>query len=478
MQDRLWTGHALAAAIGAEVRGTLPGSVSGVSIDTRTLNEGEVFFAIRGDNSDGHDYVAAAFEKGATAAVVSDERAGSLGDAGPLLLVPDVLVALEALGRLARERTLARVVAVTGSVGKTGTKEMLRMALSKQGPVHASVASYNNHWGVPLTLARMPAQTRFGVFEIGMNHAGEITPLAKMVNPDIAIITTVEAVHLEHFPSIEAIADAKAEIFFGLKPGGYAVLNRDSRFFERLAIHATAAGARVVSFGEHENADARLLRSDAQGRGSVVSAHIRGVSINYRLGAPGRHLVMNSLAALLAAKLMGADVASAALALGEFDAPKGRGQRIGLTLPDGKALLIDESYNANPASMRAALAVLGTVRPPEGGRRIAVLGDMLELGRQADQLHEELSDALAEAQVNVLYAAGRHMRALYQSVSGEMRGGWAINSEDLKERVMAAVRPGDVIMVKGSFGSRMGLIVEALTARFGPREDQEGAAAH
>src|SRR5215203_2070522 len=301
MTDPLWTPHDLVAATGGRLVGDM-GPASGVSIDTRTLVRGDLFFAIKGDVHDGHGFVRQALAKGAAVAVVAEERAAEFEGAGTLLVVPDVLAAMAALGIAARARSRARIVAVTGSVGKTGTKEALRLAFERLGPTHASVASYNNHWGVPLTLARMPAEAAYGVFEIGMNHAGEIAPLTRMVRPHVAIITTVEPVHIEFFPSVEAIADAKAEIFQGLEPGGAAVVNRDNPHYARLQKQAKAADVgRVVTFGENARADARLLKFALQADSSTVQARILGNDITYKLGAPGHHVVMNSLAVLAAA---------------------------------------------------------------------------------------------------------------------------------------------------------------------------------
>ena len=305
----------------------------------------------------------------------------------PLLVVPDVLEGLRDLARASRARSEAKVIGVTGSVGKTGTKEALRLALTPSGETHASVASYNNHWGVPLSLARCPASARFAVFEMGMNHAGEIEPLSQLVQPHVAIVTTIAPVHLEYLGSIEAIADAKAEIFRGLVAGGAAVINRDIPQYQRLARAAESVGARVVSFGEHAKADARLITSSLHADCSTVQARILGADVTYKLGAPGRHVVMNSLAVLAAASLAGADLALAALALAGLAPPTGRGARSELELPGGRALLIDESYNANPASMQAAIALLGQADVAAQGRRIAVLGDMLELGPSGAELH-------------------------------------------------------------------------------------------
>ncbi|HYP57000.1 MAG TPA: UDP-N-acetylmuramoyl-tripeptide--D-alanyl-D-alanine ligase, partial [Beijerinckia sp.] len=388
-QDPLWTPLGLVTPLEARVSGHLPPhAANGISIDTRTLQEGDLFFAIKGDANDGHDYVAAAFEKGAMAAVVDEAHADALSGAGPLYVVHEVLPALQRLGEAARARTPARIVAVTGSVGKTSTKEALRLVLTQGGQVHASVASYNNHWGVPLSLARMRKATQFGIFEIGMNHAGEITPLAAQVAPHIAIVTTIAPVHLEYFDNIEAIADAKAEIFSGLMPGGVAILHRDIEQYERLAAGAKASPTGLIAtFGTHEGADARLIDLRSQGDHSIVEAKIYNQPISYRLGAPGRHMALNSLAVLLTAKAFGIDLDNAAAALAFFAAGPGRGQKLTLATEDGPFTLIDESYNANPVSMRAAFALAGGLSLQDRGRRIAVLGDMLELGPSADELH-------------------------------------------------------------------------------------------
>ena len=316
----LWTIDAMATAMGAEKSGVLPAGVNGLSIDSRTLERGDAFFAIQGDSRDGHDFVESALQAGAGLAVVARSQRARFAADAPLLIVDDVLDALRALARAARERiSHAKVIAVTGSVGKTGTKEALRLALSADGETHASASSYNNHWGVPLSLARCPASVKYAVFEIGMNHAGEITPLTKLVRPHVAIVTTVEPVHLEYFGSVEKIADAKAEIFAGLEPGGAAVLNRDNSQYDHLVAAAKRAGvARIVSFGEDENADAFLVRYSLQPDASTVEAIILGEPVTYKLGAPGRHLVQNSLAVLAAAALAGADLALAALALGQL----------------------------------------------------------------------------------------------------------------------------------------------------------------
>ncbi|MBI1204140.1 MAG: UDP-N-acetylmuramoylalanyl-D-glutamyl-2,6-diaminopimelate--D-alanyl-D-alanine ligase [Rhodopseudomonas sp.] len=459
----LWTLSDMAAAMRAEIAGAPPAGVTGISIDSRGLAPGEAFFAIQGDNRDGHDFVEGALKAGAGVAVVARAQRDRMPADAPLLLVDDVLEALRDLARAARARLAGKVVAVTGSVGKTGTKEALRLALSADGETHASAASYNNHWGVPLSLARCPATAQYAVFEIGMNHAGEITPLVQMVRPHVAIITTIEPVHLEYFGSLEKIADAKAEIFLGLEPGGAAVLNGDNGQYGRLKAAAEAAGVgRIVTFGEADKAEARLLRYSMQPDSSTVQARILGEDVTYKLGAPGKHVILNSLGVLAAVALSGADLALAALALGQLRAPVGRGARASLTLPKGSALLIDESYNANPASMAAAIALLGQAEVGRQGRRIAVLGDMLELGGEGERLHAALAGPLEAAKVDLVYCSGPLMHSLWQALPSGRRGGYAGTAAELEPSVLDAIRDGDAVMVKGSLGSKMGPIVKAL----------------
>ncbi len=463
----LWTADAMIDAMNASAQVRLPADVNGISIDSRSLNPGDAFFAIAGDSRDGHEFVEAALKNGAGLAVVARSRRGTFAADAPLLAVDDVLEGLRDLGRAARERLRGRVIAVTGSVGKTSTKEALQLVLSRSGLTHASAASYNNHWGVPLSLARCPADARFAVFELGMNHAGEIGPLSRMVRPDIAIITTVAPVHLEYFKSVDEIADAKAEIFEGLPRDGIAILNRDNAQFNRLAEHAIDARiSRVVSFGENEKSDARLLRCVLQPDHSSVQANILGDDVTYKLGAPGRHLVINSLAVLAAAKLAGADLALSALALSELQPAQGRGTRIVLNVPGGNALLIDESYNANPVSMRAAIALLGQAETGPRGRRIAVLGDMLELGAQSALLHRELAESIAQNAVDLVFCSGPEMQNLWDALPPNRRGSYASNSGALEPQVLEAVASGDAVMVKGSNGSKMTPIVKALQRKF------------
>jgi UDP-N-acetylmuramoyl-tripeptide--D-alanyl-D-alanine ligase len=465
----LWTLDAMAAAMQAERAGNLPAETPGISIDSRTLAKGDAFFAIKGDNRDGHGFVENALKAGAGLAVVARSERQRFPNA-PLLCVDDVLDGLRALARASRARMGGRVIAVTGSVGKTTTKEALRLALSADGATHASVASYNNHWGVPLSLARCPATAKYAVFEIGKNHAGEITPLTKLVRPHVAVVTAIEPVHLEYFGTLEKIAEAKAEIFAGVESGGAAVLNRDNAQFAQLGAAARAAGIkRIVSFGEHAEADARLMRLSLQSDSSTIEARVLGQSVTYKVGTPGRHNALNSLAVLAAASLAGADLALAALALGNLKPPSGRGTRSVLTVPGGNVLLIDESYNANPASMRAAIALLGQAPVGQQGRRIAVLGDMLELGPQGGELHRALAKVIAETGVDVVFCAGPLMQQLWEALPSRARGGYSETAAALEPVVIEAIRAGDAVMVKGSLGSKMGPIVKALEKQF-PRQ--------
>ncbi|MBB3808253.1 UDP-N-acetylmuramoylalanyl-D-glutamyl-2,6-diaminopimelate--D-alanyl-D-alanine ligase [Pseudochelatococcus contaminans] len=465
--EALWSPLDLLPALNARVVNALPERVTGISIDTRTLMPGDLFFAIRGDNSDGHAYVSQALAKGAAAAVIDEAHAASRVNDGPLYIVRDVLESLESLGKAARARTRGKIVAVTGSVGKTSTKEALRLALEGQGLTHASVASYNNHWGVPLSLARMPRRARFGIFEVGMNAPDEIRPLTRLVRPHVAIVTTVGQSHLERFPSVDAIADAKGEVFAGLEPGGVAVLNRDNEHFERLKAHAQASHAgRIITFGLHPEADIHAVKIVAMPELSVVEAQVFGTPVVYRLGSPGRHVALNSLAVLAAVHAVGADLALAALALGNLTPPVGRGERVRLSAPGGEFLLIDESYNANPTSMKAALDTLGQAAAGLRGRRIAVLADMLELGPDSDAMHARLNEPIVENDIDLVFAAGPGMHHLWRALAPEVRGAYAETAQGLEEQVLRAVRAGDAVMVKGSNGTRVSRIVAAIRSRF------------
>ncbi len=460
----LWTAASAAAATGGRTNGAW--SASGLSIDSRNIADGDLFIAIQGPNFDGHAFAAAALAAGAVAALVSRVPDGVSADAPLLLVDGDTLDAMAALGQASRANCGARMVGVTGSVGKTSTKETLRHVLAAQGPTYATEGSLNNHWGVPLSLARLPADSRFGVFELGMNHAGELGPLSRQVRPHVALITNVEAVHLEFFDSVEAIADAKAEIFDGMSADGIAVLNRDNGQFDRLAAAARAQGLkRIWSFGAAEGTDARLLDLELGATSSAVTALIQGERLAFTIAMPGKHWVVNSLGVLLAVKALGADPAEAARALSTLRPVKGRGVRKTITRANGDVFtLVDESYNASPAAMAATLGVLGKLDVPAGGRRVAVLGDMRELGATADALHAGLAEPLLAARVDVVYACGPHMRVLFDRLPADRRGAWTETSRDLAPIVTDAVGNGDVVMVKGSLGSRTGLIVEALVA--------------
>jgi UDP-N-acetylmuramoyl-tripeptide--D-alanyl-D-alanine ligase len=473
----LWTVDEMTAAMGAERQGPRPTAISGISIDSRTVAAGDAFFALA-DRRDGHEFVDAALAAKAALAVVAAERRGQFPQDAPLLVVPEVLPALRDLAAAARRRTDAKVIGVTGSVGKTSTKDALLLALQKEGEAHASVASYNNHWGVPLSLARCPASARYVILEMGMNHAGEIEPLSRLARPHVALITTIAPVHLEFFGTLAKIADAKAEIFLGLENGGTAVLNRDNSQFAHLSRRAKEARvARVVSFGQHSKADALLIKFALHPECSTVEANILGTELTYKIGAPGHHLVVNSLAVLAAAELVGADLALAALALAEFKPQAGRGKLIELELPGGTALLIDESYNANPVSVEAALALLGRAAIGPRGRRIAVLGDMLELGPRGRALHRGLVAAINASGIDLVFCCGPLMRALWQALPAGRRGGYAEDAAALEAQVLSAVHAGDAVIVKGSLGSRMGPIVGALQRSSSLREPNETALA-
>lgn len=473
MSDPLWTLDDFVEATGGEIRGEPKAEITGISIDSRTIQDGEAFVAIVGDRFDGHDFVAKALDAGASVALVAEERVGDLPEDGRYVVVPDPLAALRFLGIAARERTDARVIAVTGSVGKTGTKEALRQSLEACGRTHASVASFNNHWGVPLTLARMPQDTEFGIFEIGMNHAGEITPLVQMVRPHVALITTVEPVHLEFFGSLEKIAKAKAEIFTGLEPNGVAVLPRDNSQFDLLYFLAKAAGVKNVrTFGESEGADTYLIESSTTSEGSHVKANVLGEELSFLIGAPGIHYVKNSLAVLTGIKEIGGEIEAAVDVLADIRAPKGRGERTKLFLDEGEACLLDESYNANPASMRAAFNVAGSFQLSGDGRRIAVIGDMLELGENAEQLHAELQDPLVSAHFDLVYCVGPHMKALWKLLPDDIKGRWVETSDELKDELPGQLRKDDLIMIKGSLGTRMGPLVTAVKDTYPPAEER------
>jgi UDP-N-acetylmuramoyl-tripeptide--D-alanyl-D-alanine ligase len=467
MTAPLWTAPEIASATAGKTAGTWP--VTGVSIDTRTLKTGDLFVALKGPSFDGHDFVSAALEKGAAGALIHrtdfkkpDQKPVSDNSHTRTVLVKDTFAGLQNLGRAARARTSAAVVAVTGSVGKTGTKEALKCALGAQGATHATEGNLNNHWGVPLSLARMPRESKFGVFELGMNHAGEIAPLARLVEPHVAVITAVEAVHLEFFESVDAIADEKAAIMDGLVAGGTAVLPRDSASYHRLVAAAEKRGCRIVSFGSH-GADALLVAWSLTPSGTQVAADIGGHRYTYEVGAAGRHWALNSVAVLAAVHALGADVHKAAAAFATLTAPAGRGAHRSVAGPNGAFVVIDESYNASPASIRALAETVGAMEV-DAGRRILVLGDMLEMGPTAGDLHADLAPALRAARIDLVFTAGPLMERLHDALPREMRGGHGKDSAALSPIVAQAVRAGDVVAVKGSHGSRMSVVVQALAA--------------
>jgi UDP-N-acetylmuramoyl-tripeptide--D-alanyl-D-alanine ligase len=453
----LWTSQELSAA----TDGTLPVpfDATGVSIDTRTLSRGDLFVALVGEGRDGHAFVAEALARGAAGAMVHRR---TLPDA-PLLRVDDTLTGLARLGGFARARfgeasPTAKLIAVTGSVGKTTTKEMLRSTLGAFGVTHASVASYNNHWGVPLTLARTPRDANFCVAEIGMNHAGEIAPLARLARPHVAVITTIAKAHVGHLAGIEAIADEKASIMSGLTDDGIAVLPADSPLFERLL--AAAGNLNVMTFGSQSTADVRLLQSSGDAEGSLIHVAVAGHTLSLRLNAPGRHMAMNAVGCLAVVAALGLDPTKAIAPLEAFEPLMGRGARRSLAIGRGTALLLDESYNGNTASMRAALDVL---RLQPAKRRIAVLGDMLELGEEAPAEHAGLAETVI-ASADCLFTCGPSMRDLFDNVPLRLRGAHAADSHALAPVVAASIAEGDAILVKGSLGSRMKCVVEAIEA--------------
>ncbi|MEO1494221.1 MAG: UDP-N-acetylmuramoylalanyl-D-glutamyl-2,6-diaminopimelate--D-alanyl-D-alanine ligase [Pseudomonadota bacterium] len=451
----LWTREDLVAATGGRAEGEWTG-VTGIAIDNREMDRGDLFIALKGISHDGHVYAAKALAAGAAAAMVSHRPEDLPADA-PVLVVEDTLKALEDLGHAGRARTGAKVLAVTGSVGKTSTKDMMRTMLAPQGRTHAAIRSFNNHWGVPLTLARMPAETDFAVIEIGMNHPGEITPLSRMARPDVALITTVEAVHLAAFDSVEQIADAKAEIFAGLGPEGIAVLNVGNPHFARLS--DATSGHEIVAFGEGQAAFS-AISIHSNGTSTAVRAEVRGQPLCFRIGTPGAHFALNALGALAVIDAAGADITIATETLAAWTPPDGRGYRTEIPVPGGAILLLDESYNANPASMRAALGVLSTA--PATGRRQAFLGDMLELGPTETALHKGLADLPEISDVDTIHCCGPLMRTLHDALPVDKRGLWCADSQELAAEVGKVVDAGDACMVKGSLGARMSHVVRAL----------------
>jgi UDP-N-acetylmuramoyl-tripeptide--D-alanyl-D-alanine ligase len=460
MSDWLWTHDEAEKATGGT--STAPWKARGVAFDSRAVVDDDLFVALKGETSDGHGYVVQAFRNGAAAALV-ERRPEDAAGTGPLLVVVDTSEGLDRLARAARARTGARIAAVTGSVGKTGTKEALRHVLSRQGLTHASEKSFNNHVGTPLSLARMPRDAAFGIFEVGTNAPGEIAPLSALVRPHVALITTVEPVHSGNFPGEDAIVAEKASIFDALEPGGIAIINADNRHAAALSAHAASVGAgRIVRFGQAADADVRLLSMKADGEGSLIEAEVEGVRVCYRLALAGRHQALNSLGVLAVVHQLGGDIAAAAAALGDIVPPPGRGVRHEIALAGGSALLIDESYNASPVAVRAALEVLAEVPTGKGGRRIAVLGDMLELGDNAVAQHIALAADVERRKIDLVFAVGPLMNRLYGQLQASRRGGAAGDARAMAALLASVVRPGDVVLVKGSRRIGLEAVVEAL----------------
>jgi len=463
----LWTSADAVAATGGHT--TKEWRAQGVSIDTRSLQPGDMFVALT-DVRDGHDFVRQALEKGAAAAMVT-HRPDDVADDAPLLIVDDVLVALGYLGVAARARTNARIAAITGSVGKTSTKEMLRAVLERQGKCHAAEASYNNHWGVPLTLARMPADTDYAVIEIGMSNPGEITPLSKMARPHVVMVTTVAAAHLASFESLAGIAVEKASIMDGLEPGGVAVLNGDIETSHVLQDHAKALGVTQILFGQR-GPDWVVKDVRITGDVTVINATAAEADYLFKLSVPGRHFAMNAVGVLAIAEALGADPIAASLDIAAWVPPAGRGTREVIVTDmanDGESLeLLDDAFNANPTSLAASLEVLAASEPSDNvgrivkGRRVAILGDMLELGVAEVEMHREMADNPHLKQLDLIHCAGPLMRHLWEALPEEKQGQWAATAAELVPRVSRLVDAGDVVLVKGSKGSKVSVIVDAI----------------
>jgi UDP-N-acetylmuramoyl-tripeptide--D-alanyl-D-alanine ligase len=450
----LWTAEDAGEATGGKLVGADSWIATGVSIDTRSLAPGDLFVALT-DVRDGHDFVPAAFKAGAAAALVSRADIGG----GALLVVDDVLEGLRGLAAGARNRSAAKRIAITGSVGKTSVKEALALCLAPSGATHAANKSFNNHFGVPLTLARMPPQSAYGVFEIGMNHRGEIAPLASLVRPHAAVITTIAPVHVEHLGSLAGIAEEKADIFIEMEKGAAAIIPAATPHADILIARAKSVGANLIRFGESAECEARLLSFDEDSEGANAEADILGRRIRYRIGAPGRPWAGNALATLAAVAAVGADLQQAAAALENLRAPAGRGATKLIEFSRGAFTLVDDAYNASPVSIAAALETLGK-RPAT--RRIAALGDMLELGPDERAYHAALAAPVESAGVDLVFCAGPRMAALWEALPPARRGGYANDADSLIPILTDALKAGDAVLVKGSFGSKMSRVVEAL----------------
>ena len=459
MTSALWTFDELAQATGGTFTGLQGqgGEATGITFDSRQVAKGDIFLALKGVR-DGHDFVPMAFQSGAVVAITRRPVEG-----GPCLLVPDVQKALEDLAVFARDRApQVKRGAVTGSVGKTSVTQMVMQGLRQAGRAHSAVKSFNNHIGVPLTLSRMPRDTERAVFEIGMNHANEITPLSEFVAPHAVVITTVGAVHTENFPDGEAgVARAKAEIFDGLLPGGLAVLNADNNWFDYLSGQARAAGALVATFGEHGGCDAQLVEHRVNGDRASIAGRFHGRDIVFSLSHTGKHQAVNALATLLMLEALDVDLDTSLLALESFATLEGRGKVVQKPFKGGELTIVDESYNANPVSMTATLKSFGD-RDKGDGRKVVVLSDMLELGPDEAALHAALAGTIAMLDIDRVYLAGPLMKHLWDALPEGVRGGYAANAADLTTTVTEDLRAGDLVMIKGSNGSKAGLIAKAL----------------
>lgn len=449
----LWTSAEIATATGGRASAVF--SANGVAFDSREVGAGDLFIALKGETTDGHRFVDAAFEQGAAGAIVSQPVAH------PNVQVADTTAALDALGVAARARTAAKIVGVTGSVGKTGTKEALSAALArgKRGAVHRSVKSYNNHTGVPLSLSRMPADSAFGVFEMGMNHAGELAALTRLVRPHVALITAIAPAHIEFFASIEAIADAKGEIFQGLEPGGTAVIPFDSPHRDRLVGHARPYASSILTFGTGDGADVRALDTVSTSGGTMITAVLPQAEISFTLSQRGDHWVSNAMAVLAATYALGGDLAATGLALADFSGLPGRGAHYHIPVGDGDALLVDESYNANPASVAATLDVLGKT---DAKRRIIVLGAMRELGTMSDALHAGLAEPILAAGVDYALLVGSGIEPLARALEGRIESAHWPDASSAGESLQKLIRAGDAILIKGSNAIGLGRIVATL----------------
>ncbi|QDY69456.1 UDP-N-acetylmuramoyl-tripeptide--D-alanyl-D-alanine ligase [Qingshengfaniella alkalisoli] len=458
MSAPLWTASEARAATGGEAQGDW--TVSSISIDTREIEPGALFVALT-DRRDGHDFVADALAKGAAAALVSRRPEGVAEDA-PLLIVEDVMDGLRALAISARTRLKGQVIAVTGSVGKTSTKEMLRCIFAEAGKVHAAERSFNNHWGVPLTLARCPADADFVVIEIGMNNPGEIAPLSDIARPDVAMVTTVAPAHMAAFSSVDDIAREKGQIISGLVSGGAAVLNGDVPTASILAGIAQDKGARVVCFGTGDTHQARLLDMSLTDMTTEIHCDVMGQTIAASYQVPAEHFALNAVAALTASSLCGVALDVAAIGLAKWTPPKGRGTRETVVLSDGGQLeLIDDAYNANPVSLAASLRVLATSEP-KGGRRVAILGDMLELGGDENAVHAAIAELPSVSSIDVIHCVGSCMAHLWQALPDSKRGRSVETSDQLLDELPELVSAGDIVLLKGSLGSKIGILVDAL----------------